>query len=96
MPAGLAPAATADGNVVSVNWPAVTMASGAAVAGYTVQRVNATNGSSVAVGGTCSGVVARTRCQEADSSGSWFYTVTPVQLSWSGAQSPPGNTITVP
>lgn len=96
MPAGAAPTATADGNVVTVSWPTVNMASGASVAGYLVQRFNASNGASAAVGGTCSGIVATPRCREIVSSGSWFYTVTPVQLTWSGAQSPPGNTLLVP
>ena len=95
MPTGAAPVATVAGSTVNVRWTAATMANGTAVAGYVVQRFDAVNGNPASVGGTCSGVVPTTSCSEVVSSGSWFYTVTPVQLKWTGQQSPSGNTITV-
>ena len=96
MPTGLAPTAVATLDVVRVRWPAVTLSNGAAVAGYIITRTNAINGSTVAVGGTCAGIVTTTSCTETVPPGTWAYTDTPVQLSWTGGQSPPSNNITAP
>lgn len=97
MPAGVAPTASANGNSVVVRWPAVTFTGGGSVSGYVVNRYNAVNGSHATVGTACSGIVTTTTCTE-DSvpSGHWVYTDTPVQINWSGAESPPSNAATVP
>jgi hypothetical protein len=97
MPTGLAPTASATGTQVALRWPAVTLSSGAAVSGYVVVRINTINGSSVAAGGTCAGTVTTTTCTDSPTpSGAWAYADTPVQASWTGGQSPPSNTVTVP
>ena len=96
MPTGLAPTAVNTRDSVTVRWPAVTLSSGAAVAGYTITRTNAINGATVAPGGTCAGTVTTTTCTEIVPPGQWTYTDTPVLSSWTGGQSPPSNTITAP
>jgi hypothetical protein len=96
MPAGLAPTAAATGDVVSLRWTAATFPDGTAVAGYTVTRTNAA-GTTSAAGGSCSGIVSTTTCTDSPvPPGTWTYTDTPVLLSWTGAQSPPSNAVTVP
>jgi hypothetical protein len=96
MPAGLAPTASTAGSTVTVGWPAATFADGTAVAGYVVNRYNASTGASATVGGSCGGVITNTSCSEAVAPGSWIYTDTPVQLNWTGTASPLSNTITIP
>ena len=95
MPTGGTPTATANGTAVSVSWPAATLPSGPTVAGYTVSRYNSINGAPSTVGGTCTGVVTTTSCSDRAPSGSWVYTDTPVQLSWTGTESPPSAPVTV-
>ncbi|HEX6489406.1 MAG TPA: hypothetical protein VF137_11130 [Candidatus Dormibacteraeota bacterium] len=96
MPTGTAPAASASGSSVTVSWPAATFQNGAAVAGYVIKRYNAINGSVAAVGSGCSGIVTTTSCTEQSvPSGAWIYTDTPVQLTWTGGESSPSNSITV-
>lgn len=96
MPTGLAPRASVTGDLVSVTWPAVTLANGTAVQGYLIERINALTGSASAAGGTCSGTVTSTTCTDGPvPPGIWEYTDTPVQLSWTGGQSPPSNAVTV-
>jgi hypothetical protein len=95
MPTGAAPTASATGSTVSVRWPTATFPNGAAVAAYTVHRYNAANGALATAGGTCAGVVTTTTCSESvTTAGSWIYTDTPVQLSWTGTESSPSNTVT--
>jgi len=97
MPTGAAPTGAATGSSVSIRWPAVAMSNGVPVAGYVISRFNALNGAAATVGAGCSGVVAVTVCTElAVPSGTWIYTVTPVQLSWTGSASPSSAPITVP
>jgi hypothetical protein len=93
MPPGAAPTASATGSTVSVRWPVARLANGAAVAGYVVKRYNALNGALATVGGACAGVVTTTTCSESVGPGSWIYTDTPVQLSWTGTVSSPSNTV---
>jgi hypothetical protein len=72
----------------------VTLASGAVVAGYTVQRYNAINGTPASVGAGCSGTVTTTSCTELNvPAGSWVYTETPVQQSWTGTESAPSQPV---
>jgi len=96
MPAGAQPVGGATNGAVSIRWPAVAMSNGVAVAGYVVRRFDAASGAEATVGAACSGVITTTTCTEQSVPvGMWIYTVTPVQLSWSGAQSPPSSPITV-
>ena len=77
--------------------PAATFANGAAVAGYLVNRYDAATGVLQTIGAACSGVVATTTCTENNvPSGTWEYTDTAVQYSWTGASSSPSNPIIVP
>ena len=82
---------------VTLSWTAATFPSGAAVAGYEIERLNAANGTPATVGAGCSGVVSATTCTEISvPAGSWVYTVTPVQKNWTGATSPDSSLLTVP
>lgn len=95
MPAGQAPTVQASGSSVTVSWPAATLAGGTPVAGYTIQRYD-TRGVAAAVGATCNGTVTATTCTETNvPPGTWAYTDTPVQDSWTGAKSPASNAVTI-
>jgi hypothetical protein len=88
MPTGDTPSASVSVTSVTVSWTAAKLASGAAVAGYTVARYNASTGAPATVGASCSGTITATSCTEsAVSAGSWVYTDTPVELNWRGAAS---------
>lgn len=88
MPTGATPSVSAAGTSVSVRWSLATLPGGAAVAGYVVKRYDATNGSLATVQANCSGTVTVTTCTESGvPAGSWNYTVTPVQSSWTGGES---------
>ncbi len=89
MPTGTAPAGTVAGAAVTVTWSAAQLSSGAVVAGYLISRFNADTGAPATVGAGCSGVITTTTCTEQSvPSGTWVYTDTPVQLSWTGGASP--------
>jgi hypothetical protein len=96
MPNGLAPTVpSVSRGSVTVTWPAVTLSSGAPVAGYVVRRFDA-SGTEAAVGSSCAGIVAGTTCTEgAVPPGTWTYTDTPAQESWTGGQSPQSNPVRV-
>jgi hypothetical protein len=88
MPAGSAPSISVTGGSVALRWSASGIAGGTPVAGYVIKRYSV-NGTPAVVGAGCSGVVTTTTCTETGvASGSWTYTVTPVQDNWSGAESP--------
>ena len=93
MPAGSTPVAAASGSAVTVTWPAATFADGTPVAGYIVNRYSS-NGSTGTVGGGCAGIVSATSCTEMVSPGTWTYTDTPVQASWTGVESSQSNSVT--
>jgi len=96
MPTGTAPHATVSGTSVTVTWSAAKFASGVAVAGYTISRYNASTGTQASVGASCSGVITTTSCTEAGvTAGSWVYTDTPVEVNWTGVQSPDSTSVTV-
>lgn len=96
MPAGSAPTASAGTGSIAVRWPTASMANGVGVAGYVIKRYNAINGAGATVGPGCSGVVTATTCTELSvPAGTWLYTDTPVQLSWTGTESPPSGPVTV-
>lgn len=87
MPAGNVPTAVASGTSVTVNWAASTFSNGAAVGGYLVHRYD-TGGTVQTVGAACAGTITATTCAENSvPMGSWQYTVTPVDNSWTGAES---------
>ena len=94
MPAGNAPAVSASGSSVSLRWAAASFPNGTPVQGYIVNRYDA-NGSPQTVGAGCSGTVTTTTCTETNvPAGQWTYTDTPVQLTWTGQESPPSNAVT--
>jgi hypothetical protein len=94
LPAATAPSATASVHSVTVTWPVVTVG-GQNVAGYTVKRYNAA-GVSRTVGTGCSGTISGLTCSEAAvPSGTWSYSVTPVQGAWTGSESPKSSSVTV-
>jgi hypothetical protein len=95
MPAGTAPTGSAASTTVTISWSAAHMANGTAVAGYKVTRYNS-SGTQFTPGTACGGVLTTTTCSEQTVPvGTWFYTVTPEQKNWSGAQSPESAAITV-
>ena len=97
MPPGATPSASATGSSVALRWSAAQFADGTPVGGYVITRYDAINGSAGAVGAGCAGVVTTTTCTELSvSSGTWVYTVTPVQANWVGSPSPPSQPVTVP
>ena len=94
LPTATAPSATASVHSVTVTWPAVTIG-GQNVAGYTVKRYN-TAGVVQTVGTGCSGTISGLTCTEAAvPSGTWSYSVTPVQGAWTGSESPKSSSVTV-
>jgi hypothetical protein len=96
MPTGSTPASTVAGSSVTVSWPASTLPGGAPVGGYIVNRFDAVNGAPATVGSGCNGVVATMTCTEQSvPAGSWVYTVTPVQLNWTGGESPESAAVVV-
>jgi hypothetical protein len=70
---------------------------GSAVAGYVINRYSTVTGLPATVGSGCAGIITTTTCTEASvPSGTWTYTDTPVQINWTGGQSPKSTTIDVP
>jgi hypothetical protein len=89
MPTGTAPSGTVAGAAVTITWTAAKFANGTAVAGYVINRYDASTGMPATVGAGCSGVVTTTTCTERSvPPGTWVYTDTPVQLTWTGGASP--------
>lgn len=89
MPTGTTPSGTVTLSTVKVSWSTATLGNGIPVAGYVINRYNATTGAPQTVGAACSAVITTTSCTEsAVPAGKWVYTDTPVQLSWTGGQSP--------
>lgn len=94
LPAATAPSASASVHSVTITWPAATVG-GQNVSGYTVKRYNA-GGTAQTVGAGCSGTISGLTCTEAAvPSGTWRYTVTPVQGAWTGTESPQSSSVTV-
>ena len=75
---------------VSVRWTAVSTAAGHPVVGYRVNRyTTSTGGTAVAATGGCAGVVAAAQCTDPGvTPGTWYYDITPVLNSWTGAAGP--------
>jgi hypothetical protein len=96
MPAGAEPSGSPTGTSVTVSWEVAAFPDGVDVAGYVINRYNAGTGAPASVGAGCSGVVTATTCTEQSvPPGTWVYTDTPAQLSWSGAPSPDSASIVV-
>lgn len=94
MPTVATPNATASVHSVTVSWQVATIG-GQNVAGYTVKRYNA-DGAAQTIGSGCSGAISGLTCTEAAvPSGTWRYTVTPVQGAWTGSESPQSPSVTV-
>ena len=94
LPTATAPTASASVHSVTVTWPA-TMIGGQNVSGYTVKRYNA-GGTAQTVGAGCSGTISGLTCTEASvPSGTWRYTVTPIQGAWTGTESPQSSSVTI-
>jgi hypothetical protein len=97
MPVGQTPRVAARSQSVSVSWSANTFSSGAAVEGYVIARHDATTGAGQPIGSGCNGTITTTSCTETTvPSGSWTYTVTPIQGGWHGAESPQSSVVTMP
>jgi hypothetical protein len=96
MPSGNTPTVSAAGSSVTVSWTQSTLATGTAVAGYVVQRYDASTNALQTIGAGCSGTVSALTCTETSvPTGSWKYTVTPKQNSWTGAESAKSGTVTI-
>ena len=94
LPTATAPTASASVHSITVAWPATTIG-GQSVSGYTVKRYNA-GGTAQTVGAGCSGTISGLACTEASvPSGSWRYTVTPIQGAWTGTESPQSASVTI-
>jgi len=88
-PAGNRPTVSVSGRNVAVSWAAASFSGGAHVASYTVKRYAAAGGVPATVKSGCDGSITTLSCTEnAVPPGTWYYTVTPVQHNWTGAESP--------
>src|ERR671937_597304 len=96
MPAGATPAVSASGASVTVSWSQGTFPSGAPVNGYVVKRYDATTNLLQPIGPGCSGTIPGLACTENNvPAGSWKYSVTPTQSSWTGSESSKSATVTI-
>jgi hypothetical protein len=94
MPGGNTPTATLVLTAVNVSWSASAFAGGPDVEGYIVKRYSGLGGGAQTPGGSCAGIVTATSCSDTGiAPGTWTYTVTPVQGSWSGAESAQSNQV---
>lgn len=97
MPIGIQPAVSVSGTNVIVTWTAALFPDNTSVAGYRIERYNASTGEEVTVGANCSATVSTTTCTEEDvPAGDWTYADTPVQDLWVGGQSPVSTAVSVP
>jgi hypothetical protein len=97
MPNGNQPTVSVSGTSVSVTWPAAVFPDDQGVSGYVIERFDALNGDLASIGANCSGTVSATSCTEQNvPAGSWIYTDTPVEDSWTGGQSPTSAVASVP
>jgi hypothetical protein len=95
MPVGNTPSATVSGRNVTVSWSASSFSGGPAVSGYVLKRYDG-SGNQQTIGASCAGTIPTVSCTEsAVPAGSWRYTVTPKQGSWTGAESALSSAVTV-
>jgi hypothetical protein len=91
--AGNTPVAAGTTNV-TVSWTASDL--GPSATGYEVRVYDAASGTPRTITTACAGLVTTTRCIEATApNGTWRYTIIPRQHSWSGAESPRSDPVTV-
>jgi len=91
-----APTAAAVGTTVNLSWTATTLASGAPVTGYRVERVNTVTSAVVAATGGCAGAVTGLSCTETSvPHGTWQYRTAAVRGAWVGPTSPSSGTVTI-
>ena len=96
MPGGNTPTASVSGTTVTVGWAESDFANGAAVQGYRIQRYAQGSTTAIGPGAACSGTITVLTCAEnAVPGGTWQYTVTPIQGSWTGAESAKSQPVTV-
>jgi hypothetical protein len=96
MPTGNAPTASVSGSDVTVTWSRAAFPNGAPVGGYIIHRYDAATGAPQVVGAGCDSAVTTTSCTEQNvPGGSWVYSDTPAQQSWTGGASADSNTVTV-
>ena len=96
MPTGPTPAASVSGSSVTVSWSVVALSGGETVAGYRVRRYDVSTGEEQVVGAGCSGTVTALSCTETSVPvGTWRYSVTSVQSSWTGTESAKSTPVTV-
>lgn len=95
MPTGATPNVSVTGRNVTVSWTASTIG-GVSVAGYIVDRYDATTLALQTIGPSCGGTITALTCTEAAvPPGSWKYTVTPRQGLWIGTEGAKSATATV-
>ena len=96
MPTGNTPTASSSGTSVTVSWAQSTFSGGTPVAGYLVKRYGATTGVLQTIGSACSGTISGLSCTETNVPvGSWKYTVTPKQNSWTGTEGTKSSAVSV-
>ncbi|MGH2594788.1 MAG: hypothetical protein ACRDH7_02355 [Actinomycetota bacterium] len=96
IPQGNTPSGAVNGRDVAVSWAVTRFPNNTPVAGYTVQRFDASTGTSQTVLASCTGTIAALTCTEFGvAPGTWKYAVTPKQGLWTGAQSVKSPTVTV-
>ncbi|MGZ5398149.1 MAG: N,N-dimethylformamidase beta subunit family domain-containing protein, partial [Mycobacterium sp.] len=98
IPAPGQPATAAVGDrAVALSWNAVTLPSGGAVSGYTVNASPAGGGSPRAGGGTCAGTVTATTCTDDTlPDGTWEWRVAAVFGPWTSLPSPASTPVAIP
>jgi hypothetical protein len=94
---GPIPTPAASGNSVTLTWSATTLANGAAVDAYMVNRYDANTDALQVTGIGCNGTVTDLTCTEMNlPPGSWYYTITPLKGTyWQGPQSEPSGSIII-
>lgn len=91
-----APSASATGGTVDLSWAATTLASGAPVTGYRVERVNTVTAAVVPATGGCAGTVVGLACTETSvPTGTWRYRTAAVRGAWQGPTSPDSAIVSV-
>src|ERR1700716_1936993 len=96
MPTGNTPTVSLSGTTVTVAWAESDFANGAAVHAYRVQRYAQGSATAITPGADCGGTISALTCAEnAVPGGTWQYTVTPLQGTWTGAESPKSQPVTV-
>lgn len=79
---GSTPTVSASGSTVTVSWTATANANG-----YQIKRYNALDVAQT-IGANCAGTITALTCTETGvAAGTWKYSITPLQSTWTGAES---------